>query len=125
MRENKSRRRISGGKRKPKRKGKKHELSRETLHCKINGEKKKKIDVRGGGTKVRLQSTEKVNVIDPETNECSAEELEDVLESPANPHFTRRNFVTKGSIVQTSGGKAKVTSRPGQDGSVNAVEIED
>lgn len=125
MKQDKSRRRISGGKRRPNRKGRKHELGRETLNCKIDEERKKKVDVRGTGEKVRLQATDKVNLMDPETKEANIEEIQDVIESPANPHFARRNFVTKGAIVQTTGGKARVTSRPGQDGTVNAVRVKE
>ena len=35
--------------------------------------------------------------------------------------LVRRNIITKGSIVETKLGKAKVTCRPGQEGSVNGV----
>ncbi|MGC8851015.1 MAG: 30S ribosomal protein S8e, partial [Candidatus Micrarchaeia archaeon] len=34
---------------------------------------------------------------------------------------SRENIVTKGAIIETELGKAKVTSRPGQHGIVNAV----
>jgi len=33
----------------------------------------------------------------------------------------RRNILTKGAVVKTEIGLAKVTSKPGQDGIVNAV----
>ncbi|MEK6848627.1 MAG: 30S ribosomal protein S8e, partial [Nanoarchaeota archaeon] len=42
---------------------------------------------------------------------------------PANRHFIRRNIMTKGSVIDTELGKARITSRPGQDGVVNAVLI--
>jgi small subunit ribosomal protein S8e len=34
------------------------------------------------------------------------------------------NVITKGAIIETEKGLAKVVSRPGQDGVVNAVLIE-
>ena len=34
---------------------------------------------------------------------------------------SRENVVTKSSVILVEGGKARVTSRPGQDGVVNAV----
>ncbi|MEK6949175.1 MAG: 30S ribosomal protein S8e, partial [Nanoarchaeota archaeon] len=43
--------------------------------------------------------------------------------NPANRHFVRRNIMTKGAIIETEKGKARITSRPGQDGAVNAVLI--
>ena len=45
------------------------------------------------------------------------------VDSPANRHFIRRNIMTKGIIIETDKGKAKITSRPDQDGIVNAVLI--
>ena len=48
-----------------------------------------------------------------------------VVENPANRQYVRRNIVTKGAIVQTEIGKALVTSRPGQDGIVNAVLLKE
>jgi len=47
-----------------------------------------------------------------------------VLESPDNRHYTRMNIITKGVVIDTELGKARVTSRPGQHGIVNAVLIE-
>ena len=45
----------------------------------------------------------------------------DVVENKANPNFVRRNIITKGAIVETSKGNAKVTSRPGQSGVISGV----
>ncbi|RLI95711.1 MAG: 30S ribosomal protein S8e, partial [Candidatus Aenigmatarchaeota archaeon] len=47
----------------------------------------------------------------------------DVLENPANPQLVRSKIVTKGCIIKTELGNAKVTSRPSQHGIVNAVLI--
>jgi small subunit ribosomal protein S8e len=33
----------------------------------------------------------------------------------------RRNIITKGAVIKTELGDAKVTNRPGQDGLINAV----
>jgi small subunit ribosomal protein S8e len=46
-----------------------------------------------------------------------------VVENQANPHFVRRNIVTKGAVVETELGRVRITSRTGQDGVVNAVLI--
>lgn len=120
----KSRRKLTGGKASQKSKKKKYELEREPLPCKVTRiERRKNIEVRGGNQKQRLQSVGEVNLTDTETGETSTEEIEEVVENPANPHFARRDIVTKGAVVQTSGGEARVTSRPGQDGQVNAVKV--
>ena len=57
------------------------------------------------------------------TGKCVVAKIKTVLENPANPNLTRRNIITKGCIVQTEKGKARITSRPGQQGSLNAVLI--
>ncbi|PSQ15790.1 30S ribosomal protein S8e [Halobacteriales archaeon QS_8_69_73] len=51
-------------------------------------------------------------------------DIEDVVENPSDPNYVRRNIITKGAVVETSVGRARVTSRPGQDGQVNAELVE-
>ena len=46
-----------------------------------------------------------------------------VTENPANKNYVRRNYLTKGAVVTTELGKAKITNRPGQDGCINAVLV--
>ena len=46
-----------------------------------------------------------------------------VLENPTNNDYQRRGVISKGAILETQEGKCKVTSRPGQDGVVNALLI--
>ncbi|MEM5772914.1 MAG: 30S ribosomal protein S8e, partial [Candidatus Aenigmatarchaeota archaeon] len=77
------------------------------------------------GEKIKAFSVEFANVIDPKTNSTKRVKILDVLENPANPHFVRRKIITKGTIINTELGKAKVTSRPSQHGLVNAVLIEE
>ncbi len=68
--------------------------------------------------------TRTVSVTDPKTHETKKVAIETVRENPSNPNYVRRNIITKGSIIKTEIGDARVTSRPGQDGTVNAVLIE-
>ena len=63
-------------------------------------------------------------MIDSKTGKSSKVKIKSVVENPADMHFVRRNIITKGAIIETEKGKAKVTSRPSQDGIVNAVLIE-
>ena len=72
---------------------------------------------------MRLASENKINVVDPESNKSETVEIITVLENSADPNYVRRNIITKGAIVETSAGKAKVTSRPGQDGVLNGVLV--
>jgi small subunit ribosomal protein S8e len=51
--------------------------------------------------------------------------IENVVRNDANPNYVRRNIVTRGAVIETSEGEARVTSRPGQDGQVNAVLVDE
>jgi small subunit ribosomal protein S8e len=73
--------------------------------------------------KARVHCTDHVNLYDPKSKSFVQAKVKSVVECPANRHFVRRNIMVKGAIVETEKGKAKVTSRPGQDGTVNAVLV--
>lgn len=102
----------------------KFEIGREALLTTIGPIRTKKIRTTGGHQKTILLSTNIANVLDPKTGKTTKAEIKTVLENKANPHYVRRNIITKGAIIETTAGKAKVTSRPGQEGVVNAVLIE-
>jgi small subunit ribosomal protein S8e len=76
-------------------------------------------------TKEKLFAGNKVNVSDPATGSTERLEIEDVVENPANVDYNRRGVITKGAIVRTEKGLAKIFSRPGQHGIFNAVIIEE
>lgn len=115
----------SGGK--LKRLGKKRKMQRgtEPTLTKIGKKQIKFKGMRGGGIKLSLASAEVANVIDQATGKIQKAKILSVAENKANPHFVRRNIITKGAVITTEIGKARVTSRPGQDGSVNAVLIKE
>ena len=58
---------------------------------------------------------------DPETGRTQAVDIVRVVKNPSNVDYDRRGVITKGTIIETPLGLAVVTSRPGQDGVVNAV----
>ena len=101
----------------------KFELGRDPAETRIGDKKLRKIRTRGGNYKNRLAEGNVINIINPETNKAENAEIYNVIENKANPNYVRRNIITKGAIVETSAGKAKVTSRPGQDGVINGVLI--
>lgn len=96
-------------------------LGRSSAETKLGGKRLRKIRTRGGNEKLRLDVGNKINVIDPKTNKAKMLDILDVVENKANPNFVRRNIITKGAIVETSKGNAKVTSRPGQSGVISGV----
>jgi len=115
-------RKRTGGRLRPNHKKKKHELGEESTETQVGDTKLKTVDTRGNTTKVRAITTDIASVADGgETHEA---EIENVAENDANPNYARRNIITKGAIIETSEGRARVTSRPGQDGQVNAVLVE-
>ena len=117
-------RKPTGGMRRPHRKKKKFEIGRPYVPVLVGPEKRKIIRVRGGNRKIRLLKAEFANV--SENGKVKKLKIVQVIENPANSFFVRRNIVTKGAIIEVEGKKyARVTSRPGQDGVVNAVLLPD
>ena len=117
-------RKPSGGRAKLNKNKRKHELGKGAAENKIGERKVKKIRTTGGNDKIRLTNENKINVVNPKTNKVERAEIINVVENNANTHFVRRNIITKGAVVETSVGKVKVTSRPGQDGIINGILIE-
>lgn len=88
------------------------------------GERKRKIDRgRGGNVKIKILSDNYACVTDPKTGKTEKVEISRVIRNPANVDYDRRGVITKGAIIETSLGLARVTSRPGQNGVINAVLI--
>lgn len=121
--QHKSKRKPTGGKYQKIRKKKKRDFGNDFIPIKI-GEKRKKV-TRGlaGIKKHRILQIDKINVVDLKTKKSKLTKILEVIENRANPHFVRMNVVTKGCVVETELGNARVTSRPGQDGTVNGVLI--
>ncbi len=103
---------------------KKHVMGREPSMTKIDAKPASRIlKVRGGNQKNRLLRTNVANVFDPKKKKYVKAKIEMVVENPANRHYVRRNIMTKGTVIKTDKGNAKITSRPGQDGVINAVLV--
>jgi small subunit ribosomal protein S8e len=78
--------------------------------------------VRGGNEKAIAARVESANVA--VNGKIQKSKIITVKQNPANPQYVRSNIITKGAVVQTELGLARVTSRPGQNGSVDAVLVE-
>ncbi len=116
-----SKRKVSGARYKKARKKRAFEVARSPSLTKLDQTKLLDIQVLGRHKKLRLLSTDKANVIDSKTGKSQLVNIKTILENPANRHYVRRNIMTKGTIIETDAGHARITSRPGQDGTVNAV----
>ncbi|BDZ68153.1 30S ribosomal protein S8e [Methanobacterium ferruginis] len=121
----KSVRKATGARAKTNRNKRKMEFGKEPAETKIGDRKIKRIRTKGGNEKIRLTTEETINVVDPKTQKVQLAEITNVVENQANTHFVRRNIITKGAVVETNIGKVKVTSRPGQDGIINGIMIEE
>ena len=100
-----------------------HELGREPAYTHLEKKRVKKIRARSAIRKLRTLSIDTANLFDPKEKKYSQAKIKSVLENPADKHFIRRNIMTKGTVIDTEKGKARITSRPGQHGAVNAVLI--
>jgi small subunit ribosomal protein S8e len=86
------------------------------------GEPKAKIARGHGGTiKVRALSANSASVTDPKSGKTEKTDILRVVKNAANVDYNRRGVITKGAEIETPLGLARVTSRPGNDGVINAV----
>ena len=112
---------LSGSRKKMYRKKRKYEQGTFPVETLV-GERKQKISRgRGGNIKIKILSEKQISLTDPKTGKTEKTEVLRVVKSPANIDYNRRGVITKGAIIETSLGLARVTSRPGQHGILNAV----
>lgn len=114
---------VTGGKITRHRKKKRYERGSEQLLVRVGKSERLIKRVRGGERKIKAAFVEFANVTNPRTKKTQKTKILGVIENKANPHFVRRGIVTKGAIIKTELGDAIVTSRPSQDGVVNAILI--
>jgi len=104
----------------------KYELGRYPTETKLgSGEKRKLQRVRGGNYKVKLLVGAYANVFIPDQGKCQKVRILGVISNPSSKDYDRRGILTRGAIINTELGLARVTSRPGQDGVINAVLVEE
>lgn len=119
----KSKRKPSGGRLRLSRKKRRFEIGRDAEFTYLGETRLDKIRTRGGNSKVQMLKADSANVVDPATKKTQKVKILTVKENSANPNYVQRNIINKGAMIQTEIGLAKVTSRPGQDGAVNAVLV--
>lgn len=122
--QHRSNRKPTGGRYKAMSVKRQHMMGSEPSLTKVGATKKKAVVGIGNNVKQRLLQANTANVYDPKTKKYTSATISNIAENPANRNYARRNIMTKGSIIETSAGKARITSRPGQEGAVNAVLLE-
>ncbi len=116
-------RKSTGGRYSPSRGKRRREIGSAPADTHIGIDRRKISRTYGGNTKVRALRCEYA-AISTKTGETKKVKIETVEENAANPNYVRRNLLTRGAIIRTELGRARITSRPGQHGVINAVLIE-
>lgn len=120
-----NKRKPTGGRRhayRVKRKFDKGSFPAETM---LGETKKKTTRGRGNNVKRKVLADNYACVTDTKTGKTEKVEILRVARNPANIDYNRRGVITKGAIVETPKGMARVTSRPGQQGIINAVLVKE
>ena len=123
--DNLTKRKKTGGKKRAYRTKRVHEQGRPPVETTLGETKRKKVEGRARIEKVKLVKAERVNVSDPATGRTERLKILDVVRNPAKADYNRRGVITKGTIIRTEKGLARIVSRPGQDGALNAVVEEE
>jgi small subunit ribosomal protein S8e len=119
----KSNRKKTGGMMTRHSKKKKHQQGRDFLPTHVGETKRKTLRTMGGNRKM-VALAANVAIIST-AGKAQKTKILAVAENSADSQYVRRNIITKGAIINTEMGRARVTSRPGQTGVVNAVLVED
>ena len=115
---------ITGGRRHPLRVRRKYETDRYPNEA-INGAQVTITRrVRGNNKKTALKTIDFVNLATGEAKIKKAKIIK-VLENATNNDYKRRGIITKGAILEIKEGKCRVTSKPGQNGIVNAILLKE
>ncbi|MEM0173141.1 MAG: 30S ribosomal protein S8e [Sulfolobaceae archaeon] len=119
-------RKITGGMKSPRRDKRKYEMGSPPTETKLSNEDVRVRErVMGGNYKIRLKYAAFANVYDPASKSSKKVKILGILETPANREYARRGIIVKGAKIKTEIGNAIVTSRPGQDGVINAVLVKE
>ncbi|MFQ5940131.1 MAG: 30S ribosomal protein S8e [Nitrososphaerales archaeon] len=121
--ENLIKRKASGGRRRTLRSRRKYETDRYPNEPILGKHQIVVRRVRGHNLKSAVKAVEFANVVDPTSGKVLKTPIKAVAHNPSNKDYERRGVVTKGAIIETESGTARVLSRPGQDGTVNAVLV--
>ena len=120
----KSRRKSTGGLIRKHRKNKKIQMGSLPIKTTIADYKLKNKNVRGGNKKTIIISVNKINALDKNSKKFIQTEIQSVVKNPANHNFVRRGIITKGALLKTVAGNVRVTSRPGQNQTLNGVLVQ-
>lgn len=121
--ENLAGRKLTGGRKVAMRGRRKFEIDRYPNEAVVGVTQIVTRRIRGNNVKAAFKTAEYANLIDQEAKKVTKSKILRVTENPANRDYERRGVISKGALIETEGGPARVVSRPGQDAVVNAILI--
>jgi len=116
-------RKRTGGRKRAYRVKRNFEIGSFPTETTLGEPKRRKKRGRGGKIKTKVLNDKYASVTDPKSGKTEKTEILRVVRNRANVDYNRRGVITKGAEIETSLGLARVTSRPGSDGVINAVLI--
>ncbi len=116
-------RKPTGGKKRVWRGKRAFEAGGDPVETRVGKTKKRWTRGLGGSWKVKLAQSDWAVVTDQASGKSAKSKILRVLRNPANIDYQRRQVITKGAVLETELGQARVTSRPGQDGVINAILV--
>ena len=116
-------RKLTGGRKRAYRVKRNFEKGSFPAETTLGEPKRKNVRGFGGNIKAKVLSAKHASVTDPKSGKTEKTEILRVVKNSANVDYNRRGVITKGAEIETSLGLARVTSRPGGDGVINAVLI--
>jgi len=115
-------RKASGGRYKKPKKRKLTGRQGQARVVKIGNKKTKLIEGRGKTKKIVSFLGNIANIM--VKGKAKKSTIKNVSETPSNVFLARQNILTKGAIIETELGKAKITNKPSQEGNIQAKLIE-
>jgi small subunit ribosomal protein S8e len=112
---------LTGGRKRVYRSKRKFEQGSFAVETTIGEPKRKCTRALGGNTKNKVLKDKFASVTNPKTGKAEKTTILRVVRNRANVDYNRRGVMTKGAEIETGLGLARITSRPGNDGVINAV----
>jgi small subunit ribosomal protein S8e len=119
--ENLAKRKFTGGRKIASRGRRKFEIDRYPNEATVGTIDTVTRAVRGGNTKTAIKTADFANITDPASNKTTRSKILRVTKNFANKDYERRGVLSKGALIETEAGPARISSRPGQDGMINAI----
>ena len=117
-------RKVTGGRRRPAAMKRRADIGGAPAETHIGEARTRIVRTFGGNHRTMALRANYASVTNPKNGETKKVKIETVEKNTANPNYVRRNLLTKGAVIKTEIGSARIMSRPGQDGIINATLLE-